>query len=238
MPTKAVLFDMFDTLMIIERDHAFHRPSLKGAYDFLVASGITVEFDDFETAYIEARDALYAVADAKLEEPHFDVRIENALGKLGYPHTVSCKVVAGATKAFCEVFMTYVRVDKHTKSVLNKLHGRFKLGIVSNFAIPECVLKLLKREGIAEYFDAVVVSGAVNVRKPNPEIFQKALEALGVKAEETVFVGDTVDADVEGANKAGMKTVFIERRIQKGAREACPTYTIRSLDDLPSTLEK
>lgn len=238
MPTKAILFDMFDTLMMIEKDHAFYSPSLKRAHAFLVANGVGVEFEEFEKAYIEARDALYAVADAKLEEPHFNLRIANALRKLGHAHHVSSKLVDGATNAFCEGFMNYVRIDEHAKAILENLHKRFRLGIVSNFAIPECVLKLLEREGLLEFFDVVVVSGAVNVRKPSPEIFLKALKKLGVKAEETVFVGDTVDADVEGAKNAGMKTVFIERRAQKGADEACPTQTIKRLGDLLSALEK
>src|SRR3972149_7810975 len=95
MPTKAVLFDMFDTLMMIEKDHAFYSPSLRRAYNFLVKNGVTVTFPEFEKAYIEARDALYAEADAKLEEPHFNVRIADALRSLGYSHGVSSKVVAG-----------------------------------------------------------------------------------------------------------------------------------------------
>ncbi len=66
--------------------------------------------------------------------------------------------------------------------------------------------------------------GAVNKRKPHPEIFQKALEKLGVAAEETVFVGDTVDADVKGAKDLGMKTVFIERRVQKEVEQVCPDH--------------
>jgi putative hydrolase of the HAD superfamily len=238
MPVKAVLFDMFDTLMMIERDHAFYSPSLRKAYEFLVENGVTVEFPVFEKAYIEARDALYAEADPKWEEPHFNVRIANALRKLGYSYGVSSKLVAGATNAFCEGFITYVRVDEHAKAVLKKLHGRYRLGIVSNFAIPECVLKLLEREGLAAFFDVVLVSGAVNKRKPSPEIFRKALETLGVASEETVFVGDTVDADVEGAKSAGMKTIYIERRIQKEAETACPTQTIKTLSELLSALER
>lgn len=238
MPTKAVLFDMFDTLMMIEKDHAFYSPALRRAYDFLVQNGVNVEFPVFEKAYVEARDELYAEADAKLEEPHFNIRIANALRDLGFKHGVSSEVVVGATNAFCEGFMDYVRIDEHAKAVLKKLHRRFKLGIVSNFAIPECVVKLLEKEDLAGFFDVVIVSGAVNKRKPSPEIFRKALGALGVSAEETVFVGDTVDADVEGAKKAGMKTVYIERRLQEDAEKACPTQKIKSLDELLPALEK
>ncbi len=231
MPIEAVLFDMFDTLMLIEKDHAFYSPSLKKAHSFLVKNGVNVEFRVFRDAYIKARNALYVQADAKLEEPHFNCRISNALESLGYVN-VESKVVAGATNEFCEGFMEYVRIDSHAKSALKKLRGKYKLGIVSNFAIPECVYKLLEKHGLDTIFDVVVVSGAVNKRKPAPEIFQKALKKLRVSAEKTVFVGDTVDADVIGAKTAGMKSIFIERRIQKDSENACPSQTIKSLNEL------
>jgi putative hydrolase of the HAD superfamily len=60
-----------------------------------------------------------------------------------------------------------------------------------------------------------VVSGAVNKRKPSPEIFVKSLKKLGITAENAVFVGDTLDADIEGAKNAGMKAIIIEKRLQK-----------------------
>ena len=124
MRVKAVLFDMFDTLMLIERDHAFYSPSLKRAYDFLAENGVDVAFEVFEKAYIESRDALYVEADAKLEEPHFNVRIANALKNLGYNHGVSSGVVAGATNAFCEGFMDYVCGDGNARKVLEEVPGR------------------------------------------------------------------------------------------------------------------
>jgi putative hydrolase of the HAD superfamily len=231
MPTQAVLFDMFDTLMLIEKNHAFYSPSLKRAHRFLVANGVDVRFNVFRDAYIKARDALYIEADAKLEEPHFNCRISNALKNLGY-FDVKSEVVAGTTNEFCEGFMEYVRIDDHAKSALQQLHGKYKLGIVSNFAIPECVNKLLEKHGLDKLFDVVVVSGAVNKRKPSPEIFQKALEKLGVSAEDAVFVGDTVDADVIGAKAVGMKVIFIERRVQKEIEQAFPNQIMKSLSEL------
>ena len=229
---------MFDTLMLIEKDHAFHAPSLKGAHSFLVDSGVDVAFAVFRDAYIKARDALYVEADARLEEPHFNLRIAKALESLGYNFDVQSEVVAGATNAFCERFMEYVRIDDHAKSTLDTLHEKYKLGIVSNFAIPECVDKLLERHSLNKLFDVVVVSGAVNKRKPSPEIFEKALEKLDVSAEDAVFVGDTLDADVEGAKKAGMKAIYIERRSQKYVAGACPNQKIKGLSELVAALER
>jgi HAD superfamily hydrolase (TIGR01509 family) len=238
MPPKAVLFDMFDTLMMIEHDHAFYKPSLRKAHTALVQNGINVSFDIFNAAYVEARDTLYATADAQMEEPHFNLRIKNALNSLGYTYDASGSVVHGATMAFCEEFMRYVRIDKNAKNTLEQLHGKYKLGIVSNFAIPECVFKLLERDNLAGFFDVVIVSGAVNKRKPRPEIFQAALAKLGVDAENTAFVGDTVEADVQGPQGIGMKTIYIERRIQKEIENTQPDKIIKDLTQLCSALER
>lgn len=235
---KAVLFDMFDTLMMIEKDHAFYSPSLRGAYEFLAANGVSVSFEEFEKAYVTVRDGLYAAVEAELGEPHFNERIAGALKRLGCDSDVSSPLVVGATNAFCERFMSYVRIDEHAESILRKLHGRYKLGVVSNFAIPECVIRLLERQGLEKLFDVVIISGAVNRRKPHPEIYGKALQALDVAPEETVFVGDTVDADVQGAKAVGMKTIYIERRLQKDVEIARPDQTIRSLSNLAKAIER
>jgi putative hydrolase of the HAD superfamily len=237
MPVKAVLFDMFDTLMLIERNHEFYSPSLMRMYRFLKENGVDVPFERFNAAYIAARDRLYAEADLNLEEPHFNVRIAETLKSLGYDYDVSSPLVASATAEFYEEFMTFVRIDENAEAMLKRLHGKYKLGIISNFAIPECVFKLLKASKLDGLFDVVVVSGAVNKRKPSPEIFKSTLKMLGVAAKETVFVGDTIDADIEGAKAVGMKAIYIERRPQEESK-FCPDMTIKSLSELPLALER
>ena len=119
---------------------------------------------------------------------------------------------------------------------MRTLHGKYKLGIISNFAIPECVDKLLKTHDLDKLFDAVVVSGAVNKRKPSPEIFEHTLKALGVSASETVFVGDTLDADIEGAKAVGMKAVYIQRRIEKSLAGSVQTKLLRVSANCPRRL--
>src|SRR4030067_1820821 len=93
---KAVLFDMFDTLYMIEKDHAFYSTALRAAYKFLAKNGVSVEFEVFENAYVGARDALYERAGANIEEPHFNVRIADALKRLGDDCGGSGAVVGGA----------------------------------------------------------------------------------------------------------------------------------------------
>ena len=228
---------MFDTLMMIRKNHEFYSPSLMRMYKYLNRNGVNVSFDTFQKAYIKTRDELYAKADANLEEPHFNVRVSETLKSLGYNYDVSSPIVAAATAEFCDEFMTFVYLDENTEKLLRTLHGKYKLGIISNFAIPECVHELLKTHDLDKLFDAIVVSGAVNKRKPSPEIFERTLKALGVSASETVFVGDTLDADIEGAKAVGMKAVYIERRIEK-VEQVCPDQTIKSLSELPMVLER
>jgi putative hydrolase of the HAD superfamily len=236
MPVKAVLFDMFDTLMLIERKNEFYSPSLLRMYKFLNANGINVPFEKFNAAYIVVRERLNAKANQNLEEPHFNVRISETLKRLGYNFEVSNPLVAAASGEFCEEFMTFVHVDEDAEAMLKLLRRKYKLGIISNFAIPECVFKLLKASELDRLFDAVVISAAINRRKPSPDIFDSALKILGISSAEAVFVGDTVDADIEGAKAAGMKAIYLERREQRISANSQPDQTIKSLKELPERL--
>lgn len=238
MTVKAVLFDMFDTLMIIRKNQDFYSPSLLQMYKFLSENGVDVPLEQFKEAYDKARDELYAKADPNLEEPHFNVRTALALKMLGYNYDASSPLVLQASDVWCEEFMKYVYPDEEALPLLRSLQGKYKLGIVSNYAIPECVHRLLKTYGLDSFFVTVVVSGAVNKRKPSPEIFNGTLNALGVSAANTVFVGDTMDADVEGAKAVGMIAVYVKRRDEKQPENVAPDVTITSLAELPPLLKR
>lgn len=236
MPIKAILFDMFDTLMMIEKDHEFYAPSIRRMYRYLCGQGVDVPFERFEQAYIEERNKLFAVADLHFEEPHFNVRVAATLRALGYSYDVSSPIVTAATCEFCEEFSKYVKIDDDAEATLKALKANYRLGMISNFAIPECVLKLLKTGGVDRFFDVIVVSGAVNRRKPHEEIFKSTLKLMNLKADETVFVGDTIDADIEGAKAIGMSAIYIERRSQKASQKYLPDRTIKRLSELPAAL--
>ena len=237
MPLKAVLFDMFDTLMLIERNHEFYHPSLMRMYRYLVDKGINVSFEKFNNTYIKVRDELFKKANPNWEEPHFNVRISETLKVLGFDYDVSSNMVAEATNEFCEEFMKFVLIDQDAKPTLEKLRKKYRLGIISNFAIPECVIKLLRNNDIEKQFDAIVISGAINKRKPSEEIFKSALMLMNLSPSEVIFVGDTIDADIEGAKAVGIKAIYIERRPQKQSEKFCPDKTIKSLRELPELID-
>jgi HAD superfamily hydrolase (TIGR01549 family) len=235
MKVEAVLFDLFDTLILLKSSEAYYSPSLKKLHGFLVKNGINVSFEDFERVYFEVRDEFYSES-RNLEEPHFNVRVSETLKRLGYKLDASDSIVKGATTAFAEEFVHYATLDAEALNVLRKLHEKYKLGLVSNFAIPEYGWKLLDKFSLKQFFDAVIISGEVNRRKPSPEIFEKALKSLNVEASKAVFVGDMLDLDVMGPKSVGMKTILIKRRHIENM-SIKPDKVITHLYELSSILE-
>jgi putative hydrolase of the HAD superfamily len=84
-----------------------------------------------------------------------------------------------------------------------------RLVCVSNwdYSLPE----VLARVGLAEELDGVITSAAVGARKPDPRLFEAALEVAGCRADEALHVGDTPAEDVEGARAAGIRALLIDR---------------------------
>ncbi|MEX0991931.1 MAG: HAD-IA family hydrolase [Actinomycetota bacterium] len=106
------------------------------------------------------------------------------------------------------------------------------LGVISNFE--DWLEVLLERLDVTRYFPVRVISGVVGVEKPDPRIFELALEQAGVAAEGAVYVGDSPHFDVGPAVAVGMFPVLIDRR----DRFADPEIgaRIRSLDELPALI--
>lgn len=227
-----MLFDLFDTLVIIEGGEAFYTPSLQKLHEFLVKNGINVSFEDFHETYFQVRDKLYSESSESLEEPHFNIRISQTLQRLGYNLSADHLIVKGSTKVFSEKFMEYVKVDPDAHCVLERLYGKYRLGLISNLAIPECAWQLLEKFNLKNFFKVIIVSGEINKRKPSAEIFQKALKILRVEASEAIFVGDMPGLDVAGPKKVGMKAILIQRRPLNNNLEIKPDKTIKHLREL------
>ena len=101
------------------------------------------------------------------------------------------------------------RLGATTHALLEALRSRgLKLGLVSNAFDPGWLLhRDLEQMGLEERLDFSVFSSEVGLRKPHPAIFERALEALEVEPERTLFVGDRLYEDVRGAAEVGMTTV-------------------------------
>ncbi len=109
----------------------------------------------------------------------------------------------------------------------------FALGILSNFS-PNCE-DVLRQVGVHRYFSFFVVSAVVGVEKPDPRIFDLTVRAANRPRAELVYIGDSMFHDIEGAQRAGIDAVLVDRpnqhRAWSGAR-------VQDLGELVNYLEK
>ena len=133
------------------------------------------------------------------------------------------------------------------KETIETLHDMgVRMGIVSNIISTSLVPHLLNEYGIAQYMECIVMSSVTGIRKPDPRIFTIAMEEMGVTAEETGYVGDTISRDVVGARNAHLGLVVrldnpsIAHRdaAYKGPDAPQADYVIHELYELPEILRK
>ena len=115
---------------------------------------------------------------------------------------------------------------------LERLVG-YRLGIISNGQGAQ-QRKKLERTGIADRFHVTVISGDHGCPKPQEDIFLRACLALDTSPEDAVYVGDHYDLDAEGARRAGLAGVWLDRADARSAAHQPPM--LRSLLELPAVL--
>ena len=101
--------------------------------------------------------------------------------------------------------------DAH--STIKKLSRRdVKLGIISNVSSHEVAMGILDNVRLTKYFDEIVTSARVGIRKPDPGIFRYALMQFKARPKQAVMVGDSEIHDIGGGYISGLKTVLVDRR--------------------------
>jgi putative hydrolase of the HAD superfamily len=113
----------------------------------------------------------------------------------------------------------------------------FKTGIVTNgrSAYQRAKLDSL---GVTSLVDVVLVSGEEGMHKPDPVLFRRAAERLGVAPEECVFVGDNPHADITGALAAGMHAIWFQRELPWPSDLPRPEHSVRDLAALRDLLHR
>ena len=109
----------------------------------------------------------------------------------------------------------------------------YRVGLISNFEgwLEEMLVELQA----GDIFEVSVISGLVGVEKPDPRIYEIALEKSGVEPERAAHVGDSVRLDVEPATAVGMKAVLLDR---DGKHSDTQWPTIRGLEELPAVISE
>lgn len=124
-----------------------------------------------------------------------------------------------------------------TFQVLDTLKKDYRLVLITNGSPDLQNTKLTITPELAPYFDHIVISGGYGKGKPDRGIFEHALSLMSLQKEEAVMVGDNLNTDILGANRAGIKSVWINRE-QKERNEVEPSYEISQLTDLYEVLEE
>lgn len=145
---------------------------------------------------------------------HFGERVRALLAAYGR-HECTDGECQALTDAFYQPIGAATRRYPETLAVLEALseHG-VRLAIISNapWDVPGRLLRAdMRRWEVERFFDAFVISGDVPWRKPNPEFMWAAAQELRAEAEDCLVVGDSLRADIAGAQTAGMRSVWVNR---------------------------
>ena len=234
---KTLFFDLDETLC--DSDTAWSIAQ-KEMFQLLRKHYPNVSEDSITNAWRTVHQRLFQQLDArKLSMAEVrDSRFQWLFEELGL---LVDKVMEELSDFFCSRYLTGLRLYEDV-TVLEELHA-YHVGIITNGAHDDHTdsqLSKVRHLGLMERIQSLTISGEIGVRKPNLEIFKVACERADVLPEEAIFVGDSVQNDIVGANRAGITSVLINRKsdvlMPKTADEQ-PDYTISNLYDVLSCLK-
>ena len=222
-PVHTLLFDFGGTLDANgiawkERFHALYR-----------AEGQDISADDFAPCFYAADDPLVGSLPSNTDlagTVHALVaNLERELARIGGQGSVS------RAQRIASQFLsdTAAAIDRN-RPVLEALSERYRLGIVSNFY--GNLDAVCRGAGLASVFSVLVDSHCVGAEKPDPAIFRVALDALRATPGTTLFVGDSLRRDREGARRSGMRFVWLKPETIEAANAPTPEAVDHAVADL------
>jgi putative hydrolase of the HAD superfamily len=189
---KALYFDLDHTLWDFEQNSALAFKALFKQYD------IGLELDSFLNVYIPNNIAywrLYREGKIDKEKLRYE-RLKTVFDQLNYK----------ASDAYIQTLLEYNTLFPGAISILEALKPHYALHMITN-GFKDVQHFKMKNSGLLPYFETVTDSSSVGKKKPDPEIFNHALKVGGVSSSEAVMIGDSLEADIEGALKVGMHAV-------------------------------
>ena len=225
MTYQAVLFDLFDTLVLFHRER-LPEIHVNGRTVHSTAGLLHAAFRPFAPhvelpAFMDALFWSWQEAERIRSEAHREVsapeRFGMLFGRLELEPSVEARDLLLATHM--RELSRVVECPGHHVPLLKALRERYRLAVVSNFDYSPTCLAILEREGIAD-------------------LFETALDRMkALRPAEALFVGDRADIDVIGARAVGMPTAWINREAERLPTDIQPPdYEIRDLADLRAIL--
>lgn len=235
---EVIFFDLGNTLIysrlpwpdiLAEADQAL--------VDALHRQGCMVDRQVFIEEFVADLRDYYRERDVDQIEFTTEYILQHLLHEFGFG--LPAAQVRAALNAMYAVTQANWFLEEDALPMLKTLQGQgYRLGLISNASDGEDVRTLLANHGLTQYFDPVLISAEVGMRKPHPHIFKIALTLCNTPPENTVMVGDTLEADILGANNAGMTSVWVTRRASPDTNHADiqPDASAAALIELPDIL--
>lgn len=238
---RAVLFDFGGTLMYGRQDWApIVAKADEALTDFLRSQGMEINLNTFPTEFRKRLDGYFKQREQDLLETTYSFVLRELLREKGYAD-VPGKVIRKALDTLFSVTQSNWALEEDALPTLQKLKDKgYQMGIISNAGDDADVQQLARRFGVTKYFDFILTSAACSYRKPHPRIFELALSNWYCPPNEAVMVGDNLDADIRGAQNAGIYGIWISRRADPKTEKqerVQPDASLSSLHELPAALD-
>jgi len=213
-----IFFDLDHTLWDFDKNSALTFKKI-----FLI-NNIDVDFEDFSKTYKTINEhywKLYREEKIDKESLRFG-RLNDTFLEIKSP--LDKDIILKLSDDYITHLSTFNHLFKETIPILNYLKDKYTLHIITN-GFDKVQHKKLIKSGINHYFKTVTNSEMVGVKKPNPKIFEYALNLANTKPENSIMIGDNYEADILGALHIGMDAIFFNpnKNIQKkGPHKAAP----------------
>jgi epoxide hydrolase-like predicted phosphatase len=237
---RAVLFDYGGTLTEVKRPWKEVKPvAVFSAFKTMKRNGLRLPFEQ----YRELNDSIFQKNSALELEVNRDVpdpvTYQEIVDSLFPSRTKAWrrKVAAQAADAFWGVAKRNFVLRKSTRPTLKKLKAmKLRLAVISNHHYPKALTEHLAELRIASYFSKVYASAKAGLRKPDPRFFEMCLASIKVHPREAIYIGDSLEYDVEGANRAGMYTILVSGRLSSSRKDetgVSPDFVVHDLLEVP-----
>jgi len=205
--TRALLFDFGGTL------DAEGVPWKERFYRFSREEGLDVPESEFDPAFYGATDTLEGTIPR-------DAGLRNTVERVADGLAVRLRREPALLRRIGARFLDdAMRQLGSSAALLSRLRERYRIGIVSNFY--GNLQAVLDEAGLSPSVGVAVDSTVLGCKKPDPRIFQAALDALEATPAEAVFIGDSFRRDMTGARAMGMRHVWLRPESPIGAGEPC-----------------
>jgi HAD superfamily hydrolase (TIGR01549 family) len=245
---KAVVFDLFDTIVKWEPDllplmevggRQIHT-TIPWVFPTLEQRlGATLDRDRFIEVYHGVIDEIIAERELEHTEIICSERFARTLSRLA--PALGNEAHATFAEELTRIHMDGIRrvtsAPAARVAAVERIAANYRVGLLSNFDDAQCGREVFSDTGVAHLFEAVIISAEVGLRKPNPRIYRQMLEMLDLDASEVLFVGDTPREDVHGPHLVGMQTAWINRgaaAVPEGIPQ--PHFILADLSELPAIL--